>query len=108
MARTAIALFTRDLRVRDNPMLVAAATADHVLPLFVHDDAISDLGFASPPRARFLAGALADLDAELRQAGARLVVRRGRLVEQVCRLAEVTNAAEVHHTADVCRYAQQR
>ncbi|HEY2173098.1 MAG TPA: deoxyribodipyrimidine photo-lyase [Mycobacteriales bacterium] len=108
MARTAIALFTRDLRVRDNPMLAAAAAADHVLPLFVHDDAISDLGFASPPRARFLAGALADLDAELRRAGAGLVVRRGRLVEQVCRLAEVTNAAEVHLSADVSGYAQQR
>jgi deoxyribodipyrimidine photo-lyase len=38
---TAIALFTRDLRVHDNPMLTAAVNAaDHVVPLFVHDDAL--------------------------------------------------------------------
>lgn len=29
---TAIALFIRDLRVHDNPMLAAAATAEYVVP----------------------------------------------------------------------------
>ena len=35
---TTVAVFTRDLRVHDNPMLAAALRgADHVVPLFVRD-----------------------------------------------------------------------
>ncbi len=106
---TAIALFTRDLRVRDNPTLRAAArSAEHVLPLFVFDEAICGGGFAAPARMRFLAGALADLDAELRRRGARLVVTQGRFVDEVCRLAGQVNAGEVHLSSDVSGYAQQR
>jgi len=59
----AIALFTRDLRVHDNPVLSAAAGADEIVPLFVLDSAIA--GFAVPNRAHFLADSLADLDAGL-------------------------------------------
>jgi deoxyribodipyrimidine photo-lyase len=106
---TAIALFTRDLRVHDNPMLTAAVNAaDHVVPLFVHDDAIYATGFAAAPRVTFLTDALADLDAALHTIGGCLIVRRGHLVEQVCRLAEQINAAEVHLCADVSGYAQRR
>ena len=47
---TTIALFTRDLRVHDNPMLVAAAAAAKcVVPLFVHDEAIEIARFAAAP-----------------------------------------------------------
>ncbi len=106
---TAIALFTRDLRVRDNPMLRAAArSADHVVPLFVHDDAISAGGLAGPPRVRFLAEALADLDAALRGMGGRLVVAQGRFVDEVCRVAGQVNAGQVHLSADVSGFAQRR
>lgn len=102
----AIALFTRDLRVHDNPVLTAAAEADQVVPLFVIDEAIA--GFAVPNRAQFLAESLADLDASLRGLGARLVVRRGRVVEEVRALAVEVNAAVVHIAGDVSAYAQRR
>ena len=46
--RTAVALFTRDLRVADNPMLRAALDqAEVVLPLFVRDDGIAATRFGS-------------------------------------------------------------
>jgi len=77
----AVALFTRDLRVHDNPVLTAAAEADTVIPLFVLDSAIA--AYAVPNRAHFLAESLADLDASLRDLGAGLVVRRGRVVQEV-------------------------
>lgn len=102
----AIALFTRDLRVTDNPVLTAAArSADQVVPLFVVDDHIRR---ASPNRARFLADSLADLDSSLKGLGGRLVIRRGDPVEEVTRVAEQVGAAGVHIAADVTGYAHRR
>ena len=50
--RTAVVLFTRDLRVHDNPALAAAcANAERVVPLFVLDPALPSL---LANRARFL------------------------------------------------------
>lgn len=103
-----IALFTRDLRVHDNPVLHAAAQAPQVVPLFVVDLGIARAGFLSPNRAVFLADCLADLDGRLRELGARLVVRRGEVVDEVCRVAAEVGAAQVHIAADVSRYAQRR
>ena len=102
----AIALFTRDLRVHDSPVLSAAAGADEIVPLFVIDSAIA--GFAVPNRAHFLADSLADLDAGLCDLGAKLVVRHGRVVEQVRELAAELDATEMHIAADVSAYAQRR
>lgn len=105
----AIALFTRNLRVHDNPVLDAAAVGGRgVVPLFVVDRGIAETGYLAPNRARFLADSLADLDDELRRRGAPLVVRRGEVVEQVCRLAAETGTSEVHLAADVSGYAQRR
>jgi deoxyribodipyrimidine photo-lyase len=105
----AIALFTRDLRVCDNPVLGAAArSADHVVPLFVLDEAILRGEFNRPNRARFLAECLGDLDQSLRVLGAGLVVRRGDVVAEVAGLARRTGAAEVFVAADVSGYAQRR
>ena len=39
--RTAVVVFTRDLRVHDNPALSAAVrAAEYVLPVFVHDPSL--------------------------------------------------------------------
>ncbi|MGH3443767.1 MAG: cryptochrome/photolyase family protein [Nocardioidaceae bacterium] len=105
-ASVAIALFTRDLRVHDNPALVGASSAEQVVPAFVVDDGIA--GFLCPNRAAFLVDCLTDLDAGLRDRGGRLVVRRGDVVEEVRRLAADTRADVVHAAADVSGYAQRR
>jgi len=106
---TTLAVFTRDLRVHDNPMLAAAAAeAEHTVPLFVLDPAMARPGFAGGGRQRFLAESLADLDRSLRGLGGRLVVRAGDPVEQVCRIADEVNAGTVHLAADCSGYAQRR
>jgi len=65
--RTAVVLFTRDLRVHDHPALAAAARqAESVVPLFVLDEGILASPFARPNRVAFLRDALADLDGALR------------------------------------------
>ena len=69
--RTTIALFTRDLRVHDNPMLASAqAAGDRIVPLFVLDDAALTTAHGRPNRLGFLCGSLRDLDASLRRAAA--------------------------------------
>lgn len=61
-----------------------------------------------PNRAHFLADSLADLDAGLDDLGAKLMLRHGRVVEQVRALAAELDATEVHIAADVSAYAQRR
>ncbi|MGQ0718312.1 MAG: cryptochrome/photolyase family protein [Pseudonocardiales bacterium] len=109
----AIALFTRDLRVHDNPVLHAACqAATEVVPLFVLDTAILTpglgSGFGSPNRAAFLAEALADLDAQLRAMQGHLVVRAGAVAEEVERIVADLGASEVHLAADVSGYSHRR
>ncbi|MGW5571506.1 cryptochrome/photolyase family protein [Nocardia thailandica] len=105
---TSIALFTRDLRLTDNPVLTAAhRESDAVVPLFVVDDRIVP-DRCPPNRAAFLATALAELDERLRGIGGRLVVRHGDVAEQVARLADETGAGAVHLAEDVSAFAAHR
>ncbi|WP_280334830.1 cryptochrome/photolyase family protein [Nocardia wallacei] len=103
-----VALFTRDLRVHDNPTLTAAQREGHaVVPLFVVDDGIV-AARASANRARFLAAALAELDAELRAVAGRLVIRHGDVVSAVDRVVGEVGATSVHIAADVSWYSRRR
>ena len=64
--RLAIMLFTRDLRLHDNPALDAAVGwAQTVVPLFVLEDRLVTGPLAAPNRVRFLLEALADLRSSL-------------------------------------------
>jgi len=106
---TAIVLFTRDLRVHDQPALAAAvARAERVVPLFVLDDGLLRSTFAAPNRLAFLLESLRDLDGELQAMGGGLMIRRGDTVREVVALAQAVGAGVVHASADVSAYAQRR
>jgi deoxyribodipyrimidine photo-lyase len=106
---TAVVLFTRDLRVHDQPALAAACRdADRVVPLFVFDDAIFASRYAAPNRVSYLLDAVAELRATLRDAGGDLIVRRGDLVEQVRKLVVEVEADSLHLAADVSGFAHRR
>ncbi len=99
----AIALFTRDLRVHDNPVLHAAChAAREVVPLFVLDKAIVTGGSMSANRAVFLADALADLDSQLRDRNGCLVVRSGSVVNEVERIVADLGVEEIHLAGHGC------
>ena len=84
----AVVAFTRDLRITDHPALAhACAHAEHVVPLFVFDDAILRGDFNRPNRTGYLLESLVALDDALQGVGARLVVRRGDWVDTVLRVA---------------------
>jgi deoxyribodipyrimidine photo-lyase len=104
--RTAVVLFTRDLRIHDHPALAAAcANAARVVPLYVLDPSLSEV---SPNRSRFLHQSLADLRSALRDRGGDLVVRTGDPVAETMKLARDVSAEGIGLSADVSRYARRR
>jgi deoxyribodipyrimidine photo-lyase len=103
---TAIVVFTRDLRLHDNPALAAACDqARQVVPLFVTDPALTAI---SPNRARFLRDALTDLREALRAVGGDLIVRDGDPVDEIMKLAHETGAGRIYLADDVSHYAIRR
>jgi deoxyribodipyrimidine photo-lyase len=107
-AKTAVVLFTRDLRVTDNPALWEASRAERTVPLFVLDDAILGSRFAAPNRVAYMREALVDLDGRLKAMDARLFIRRGRVVEEAIKVAVECRAASFHVAADWSAYARRR
>jgi deoxyribodipyrimidine photo-lyase len=102
---TAIVVFTRDLRLHDNPALHQACSgARQVVPLFVLDPAIK----APANRVRFLAESLAELREALRERGGELIIRKGDTVAEVIRLAGEVQADAIYIADDVSRFATRR
>lgn len=103
--KVAVVLFTRDLRVHDNPALSAAVrAAERVVPLFVHDPKLP----AGDNRRAFLEECLTDLKDALRQRGADLVERHGDPATEAVRVAKTVGAEGIGVAADVSGYARDR
>ena len=103
-----VVLFTRNLRVRDNPALTAAARRGDVVPLFVLDDTLLSGRSGTPNRIAFLLDSLRDLDRSLRDRGAKLLIRRGDPVEHALEGARRAGAEAIHIAEDVSSYAHHR
>jgi deoxyribodipyrimidine photo-lyase len=101
---TCVAWFRRDLRLQDNPALLAALAAPGgALPVFVLDQAL--WGPAGPVRRAYLLRSLRSLDASL---GGRLHVRVGDPAQVLPRLAAEVAADSVHCAADFGPYGARR
>ena len=90
-----VMVFTRDLRLADNPALAAAARAPAVVPLFVLDEAILRRASGHANRLGFLLDSLRDLDSGLRNAGGALVLRAGAWAETVLATARAAGAGRL-------------
>jgi deoxyribodipyrimidine photo-lyase len=102
----ALMWFRRDLRLSDNPALLAACAAAGdagVLPLFVLDPTLWDP--AGPSRRAYLAASLRSLDDAL---GGSLTVRRGSPAREVVSIAREVGARTVHVAADYGPYGSRR
>ena len=96
----AIVWFRRNLRLDDNVPLDAALRGhDAVVPVFVLDDhyLTEDV---SPPRLRFLAESLRELEVDLAAKGSRLLFRKGPSGAALAALARETGADAVYSHAD--------
>lgn len=102
-------LFTRDLRVRDNPALSeGCASSESVVPLFVIDDALTRGPFVGANRQAFLRESLLDLNDSLTRLGGGLVVRRGEWVLEVLAVARAWGVTKIHVADDVSGFARTR
>lgn len=87
----------RELRLADNPALIAAlATGRKVVPVFVLDEHSAGPWAPGAASRWWLHQSLSALGADLAARGAGLVLRRGRFEEEIPRLVAETGAAEVH------------
>ncbi len=110
----AIVWFRRNLRLDDNVPLDAATRAhEAVVPVFVLDDHYLTEDY-SPPRLKFLAESLRELEAELSAKGSRLLFRKGPSGEALAALARETGADAVYshldhepHGADLAREVER-
>ena len=107
MDRRHIMWFRRDLRLGDNPaLLAAAADGIEVVPVFVVDPAFAASG---APRRAYLHDCLLALDASLRSsAGIGLVIGHGDPAQVIPGLADELGAATVFVSRDYSPYGRLR
>ncbi|NCU81181.1 MAG: hypothetical protein EBV51_04115 [Acidimicrobiia bacterium] len=95
--------FRRDLRLEDNPALIAASKTGAVTPLFVLDPMF--LQRSGAPRLAFLFRSLRELNREMNGS---LVVRVGDPTKIVPQVAHELAAVEVFAAKDFAPYGQKR
>ena len=96
MASPSLLWFRQDLRLSDQPALIAAVLEGAVIPVYILDDhspADRKMGGAS---RWWLHHSLTALDESLRALGSRLILRRGAALSELVKLAEETGANRVH------------
>jgi cryptochrome 1 len=96
MAACSIVWFRRDLRLEDNPALVAAARAGSVIPVFIWCPA--EDGQFHPGRVSrwWLKQSLIHLDTSLRSLGSPLIMRKAHSsLTVLLEIAEATGATQV-------------
>ena len=86
----------QDLRLHDQPALIAAAEAGAVIPVYVLDDETPGHWRIGGAQRWWLHHSLAALDKALRAKGSRLILRRGAAVDVLNRLLEETGAESIH------------
>ena len=99
----------RDLRLADNQALHAALDhADHVLPVFILDPRLLNSDYCGDKRVTFLFDGLRRMDADLRQIGSSLKIRKGYPPDILARLADESGATAVFAEEDFSPYARRR
>jgi deoxyribodipyrimidine photo-lyase len=94
---SSIIWFRGDLRLADNPALIAALGSGHfVVPVYVLDDETEGVRPAGAASRWWLHHSLQSLDACLRAAGSRLILRRGPAEQVIAGLAAECRAEAVH------------
>lgn len=91
-----IVWFRQDLRIADNPALVAALRKGPVVPVFILDDEAPGAWAPGGASRWWLHHSLAALGADLGGKGSSLVLRRGPAAKVIAALVTETGATDVH------------
>ena len=104
MSKRAIFWFRRDLRLADNPALLAALDdADEVIPIFIMDDEIADR--AGEHRRAYLASSLKALNESL---DGNLLVISGKVTDVIRDVMKRYKADSVHSAFPFAPYGNER
>ena len=95
-AEPSIVWLRRDLRLADQAALLAAAEAGPVIPVYVLDDETPRHCRMGGASRWWLHHSLGSLDASLRKRGSRLILRRGKVQEELAAVRRETGARVVH------------
>ncbi len=99
MTEPVIVWLRQDLRLADQAAFHAAAAAGPVIPVYVLDDETPRYRKMGAASRWWLHHSLASLDRDLRKAGSQLVLRRGKVHEQLAAIRRETGARRVHALA---------
>ena len=112
MASTSIMWFRLDLRLSDNPALLAAINhSDRVIPVYIHSTEENGVWTAGAASRWWLHQSLTNLDIALKKIGSRLIIRKGSSVEVLLSLIQETDARavffnRVYDPSGLCRDAR--
>ncbi|MBY8820977.1 cryptochrome/photolyase family protein [Sphingomonas colocasiae] len=93
---TSIVWFRQDLRLADQAALCAAVAEGPVIPVYVLDDEGPGDWRIGGAQRWWLHHGLEQLDTALRGLGSRLILRRGKAVDEIARLAREGGIERVH------------
>ena len=96
MADPVLLWLRQDLRLRDQPALVAAAGEGPVIPVYILDDDAPGHWRIGAAQRWYLHHALTAFAASLEEKGSRLILRRGDAVDQLETLMADTGATRIH------------
>jgi deoxyribodipyrimidine photo-lyase len=96
MATPTIVWFRQDLRVEDQPALLAAAAEGPIIAVYVLDDESPGTWKVGGAQRWWLHHSLASLRGTLKRLGSRLILRRGQSVHELERIANELGTGRVH------------
>lgn len=111
--QSAVFLFHRDLRLRDNSALIKLALAHEyqIIPVFILDPAQIDRKkneFFSNPAVQFMCESLADLDDQLKALGSHLHILRGETSKAISQLHKEIGFSAIAWNEDISAFAKER
>ena len=96
MSAPVLLWFRQDLRLSDQAAVIAAAGEGCVIPIYVLDDDTPGDWRIGGAQRWWLHYSLQALDGALRGKGSPLILRRGKAVEELARLAKETGVERIH------------
>jgi deoxyribodipyrimidine photo-lyase len=96
---TSIVWLRQDLRIHDQPALLAAATEGAVVPVYILDDVTPGKWKIGGAQRWWLHHSLLSLITSLKQLNSRLILRRGRVSDELRRVCAELGTKKVHATA---------
>ncbi|MGE0774317.1 MAG: deoxyribodipyrimidine photo-lyase [Sphingomonadaceae bacterium] len=96
MSDPVILWFRQDMRLSDQAALIAAAGEGPVVPVYVLDDETPGDWRIGGAQRCWLHHTLLALDGALKEKGSRLILRRGRAVDEIARLAAEIGTRRIH------------